>query len=467
MQTLGEVLKSQLPPGQKVAVSSVKANIGHTLEAAGIAGLIKTVLCMQHRTIPPAINIRSLSSKVDWSTAPYYIPRAATPWEAPASGQPRRAACNAFGIGGLNMHVVLDEYTESAKQLVRAPQAGKSAPAEGVAIIGIGCIFPGSIGLPKFWETLVEGRDPKTAPLDARWSQQDNAEKRAKLAGGLGGFMTDFTYDWRKHKVPPKQVAEADPLQFMLLEAAEQALTDAGFDRSSAQQRERCGVIVGTEFGGDFCDQLEMGLRIPEMQQALTGLLKKRGIDAAKIQAVNASFSDVVLKHWPALVDETGSFTSSTLASRVTKTLDLSGGAVAVDSGSTSSLSALALCCDMLLAGDNDMMICAGGQRRMGHNGFDSLRTSGRLTESNSPRNILDAGYDGIVPAEGVGVVVLKRLSDARRDGDKIHAVICGVGMAHHASHSEALQLAAERRWPPLEPAPRKSTCWKSIRTSG
>ena len=62
----------------------------------------------------------------------------------------------------------------------------------------------------------------------------------------MGGFITDFVYDWRKHKVPPKQVAEADPLQFMLLEAAEQALADAGYDRK-ADGSGTCGVIVGTE----------------------------------------------------------------------------------------------------------------------------------------------------------------------------------------------------------------------------
>ena len=114
LETLGEVLKPKFPPGKRIPVTSAKANLGHTLEAAGVAGVIKTVLCMQHHTIPPAINIRSLNSKVDWTTAPYYIPQQAERWESPADGQPRRAAVNAFGIGGLNMHVVLDEFTASA-----------------------------------------------------------------------------------------------------------------------------------------------------------------------------------------------------------------------------------------------------------------------------------------------------------------------------------------------------------------
>ena len=77
-------------------------------------------------------------------------------------------------------------------------------------------------------------------------------------------------------------VAEADPLQFMLLDASERALDDAGYDRASID-RELCGVVVGTEFGGDFSDQLEMGLRLPEMKHLLAQSLQRRGYSAEQI----------------------------------------------------------------------------------------------------------------------------------------------------------------------------------------
>ena len=449
LETLGEVLKPELEPGRRIPVTSVKANIGHALEAAGIAGVIKTVLCMQHQTIPPAININQLNPKIDWESAPFYVPTQAAPWTAPANGGPRRAAVNAFGIGGLNMHVVLDEFTESARKLV-APQkpqsAGRSAASVddvSVAIVGMGCILPGGIGLAKFWETLLAGQDPKSTAAAERWTRDALADCNPRLDGMVGGFVSGFAYDWRKHKVPPKQVAEADPLQFMLLEAAEQALNDAGYDRKPLQ-RERCGVVVGTEVGGEFCDELEMGLRLPEMQKVVVDLLRTRGVTAEKAEKIKAEFATVLLRKWPSLVDETGSFTSSTLASRVTKTLDLAGGAVAVDGGSISALSALAICYDMLLSGDNDIMICAAGQRRMGASNFESLDRAGLLSDD-VPHNLLDAKYGGVVPGEGVGVVVLKRLADARRDGDRIHAILRGMGMAHHHSPGEALRLAASR----------------------
>lgn len=307
----------------------------------------------------------------------------------------------------------------------------------------MGCVFPGAIGLPKFWEALVSALDPKSSPPAERWTRKALAEQRDRPHKVKGGFVTGFQYDWRRHKVPPKQVAEADPLQFMLLDAAEQALLDAGYDRKPFD-RQMCGVVVGTEFGGDFCDHLEIGLRLPEMQHVLAQLLRDRRVPEESIRAVNGKFGELVLGKWPSLVDETGSFTSSTLASRITKTLDLAGGAVSIDSGSTSALSGLAVCLDMLLSGDNELMICAAGQRRMGPNIFAALETAGLLAGSGGARNLLDAGYDGIVPGEGVGVIVLK-LADARRDGDRIHAIIRGLGIAHHPSHAEALRLAAER----------------------
>ncbi|TWT34283.1 type I polyketide synthase [Blastopirellula retiformator] len=446
METLREVLEPKFPVGKKIPITSAKANIGHALEAAGIAGMIKTILCMQHQQFPRAINIKQLNTKVPWDESPFFVPMQPAAWPAQTDGGPRTAAVNAFGIGGLNMHVVIDEYVgQTAEQITGGPRpVAESADDRAVAIIGMGCIAPGASEINQFWDVLQKGTDPKGEPSEERWSSLARQKAEAKGIKVLGGFINDYAYDWRKHKVPPKQVNEADPLQFMFLDASEQALADAGYDRTSIE-RELCGVVIGTEFGGDFGDQLEMGLRLPEMQHKLTGMLTKRGLSAEKIEAINKNFADVLLKKWPALVDETGSFTSSTLASRISKTLDLNGGAVAIDSGTTSGMSGIALCIDSLLSGDNDMMICVAGQRRMGQTMYQGLAESGHLHREGAPKNVLDAGYNGIVPSEGAAVVVLKRLADARRDGDRVRAVIRGLGAATHDSPAEAMRLAVQR----------------------
>jgi acyl transferase domain-containing protein/acyl carrier protein/NAD(P)-dependent dehydrogenase (short-subunit alcohol dehydrogenase family) len=454
LNTLAEVLAGKLPPGRKIPVTSVKANIGHSLEAAGVAGVIKAILAMHHGMVPPAINIRQLNTKIDWANSPVYVPQQPTPWPAPPEGKPRRAGVNAFGIGGLNMHVVIDQYTESARQLVgQRPQPtsasqSRTSGADAVAIIGRACIFPGAKNLAGFWELLASGRDPKTHVTPDRWNA-DLGCRPGKVEPyhsptTLGGFITDFQYDWRTHKVPPKQVAQADPLQFMLLEAADQALQDAGYDKRPFD-RTRVGVVVGTEFGGDFALQLQMGLRLPHMGRILKTLLTNRGLSAEQAGKIEQAFGDTLLDHWPALIDESGSFSTSSLASRITKSWDLMGGAAALDGGSTSALASLATSVDMLLAGDIDMMVCAAGQRRMALVAYESLAVANVLSPDDHPHAPFDTQANGYVPGEGVGVVLLKRLSDAVRDGDQIRGIIRGIAGARHESWGEAVRLAVER----------------------
>ncbi|MDX3502477.1 amino acid adenylation domain-containing protein [Streptomyces sp. ATCC51928] len=110
-------------PGARAYVGSVKTNIGHTESAAGIAGLIKTVLSIQHRTVPPHINLENLNPAIDPATLPYEIPTRPTAW--PAHEGPARAGVNSFGFGGTNAHVVLEEAPPPPPKTGAAPPAGR------------------------------------------------------------------------------------------------------------------------------------------------------------------------------------------------------------------------------------------------------------------------------------------------------------------------------------------------------
>src|SRR6185436_4790604 len=94
------------------AVGSVKANIGHLDAAAGIAGLIKTVLTLERREIPPSLHVRTPNPDIDFAESPFYVNTALAPWET--DGAPRRAGVSSFGLGGTNAHVVLEEAPEPA-----------------------------------------------------------------------------------------------------------------------------------------------------------------------------------------------------------------------------------------------------------------------------------------------------------------------------------------------------------------
>lgn len=450
VSALAEALEGHLKPGHKVPLGSVKANIGHTLEVAGIAGLLKTVLAIQHQTIPAVVGVDEPNPKIDWEQAPFCLPKQSEPWPAQPNGQPRRAAVNAFGIGGLNTHVVVDEYVPEFHAAAAKPTSVSSTPTprnqQPIAVIGASAILPNALNLDAYWQ-LLESRTRGTSEVPAdRWNKalaHSDQPGPWRTTSVTGGFIHDFEYDWRKHKVPPKQVAKADPLQFMLLEAVDQAISDAGMHERGFD-RMRTGVIVGTCFEGEFSTQLQAGIHLPEFRQTMSNVLRQRGVPQETVESIADQYADILLEALPALSDETGSFTPSTLASRITKTFDLMGGAASLDCGEASALGALDTCVQMLSSGRCDTMICASGQRGLGLFHFERFSLEGTLSRDGE-RLPYEQGCDGEIMAEGVGVVILKRLDDAIRDGDPIRAVLRSVGNAKAESLQDSVTQAVQR----------------------
>ena len=441
---LAKALGDELPKNARVALGSVKTQIGHTLETAGLSSLIKTILCLQNKTIPAAIGITRLTPKIDWDAIPFHVPQQPSPWRTPADGSPRRGAVNAFGIGGLNVHVVVDEYLPSVAS--SSSTVATATPTDNaVAIVGVGAVLPGARSFEAFLDLVREGRDPKRTLPPGRWD--GDVFHRGRGTWGcstlLGGYIDDFEYDWRRNKIPPKQIQNASPLQFMILEAVDQALTSGGYFEKPFD-RTRVGVVVGNTFGGEFSNKLLMGLRLPDFRRRLTNILASMGATTDRTEQVADLYEEILLAKMPALLDETGSFTSSSLASRITKSFDLMGGAVAVDAGAASSGAALACCVDQLLAGDNEMMICIGGQEDLSPTKYVGLDLSRQLSHTD-PLAPFDANASGCVPGEGCGVLLLKKLTTARADRDKILGIIRGVGVASGNDLRDASRTAAAR----------------------
>jgi len=416
VESLAAVLGPALAGGPPVPLASVKANIGHTCETAGLAGLIKTVLAMEHGVIPPAANFRTPNPHIAWDKLPFYVPTEAAPWPEYADGHPRRAGVEAFGIGGLNCHLVVDQSAPGEPGGAPSPEGDEAL----VAVVGAGAVFPGAPTAAAFWELLASGRDPKSDVPKARWDADlycaPGATGPWRSPTRRGGFVTGFQHDWHKFRIPPKQVENADPLQFMLLDAADQALSDAGYSGKRFDRR-RTGVVVGTMFSGDFVRQLTAALHLPEFERELERLLGEHRVAGEAARKIVDGARRAVLQAKPMLRDETGSYSASTLASRVARTLDLMGGAFAVDAEEASSFAALECAADLLVSGACDLVLCAGAQRSMDISVYEELSLRGLLSEDG----------DGFLPAEGAGVVLLKRLADARRDGDRIRAVIRGI----------------------------------------
>jgi acyl transferase domain-containing protein len=459
IESLSEAFSGVLPAGKKIPIASVKANIGHALEAAGLAGVLKAVLCLQKGTIPGAINIDRLNPKIDWERAPFFVPQETIPWPDAAPGKPRRAGVNAFGIGGLNVHVVLDASCEVKAAPATRSRLAPSHSNEGIAVVGLGCVFPdcGANNVAAFRELLRSAREAiqlrtnGTSPSGGRFGLVD---VRAGEREAIPGSRKDrFDYDWRRHRIPPKEIELADPLQFMALDAADQAIQDAGYHARSTPP-ERTGVVVGTEFTGDFDFRLQLALRLPHTQKLLREQLRSARISDARSADIVHAFAERWHARWPVLLDGTGSFSASSLAVRIVKSWNLMGGAAALDSGATSGMAALSASIDLLDAGDCDLMICGAAHRASNPAALAALERAGALSRT-SPSRPFEYGGNGYVPGEGAVVLALKRLSDARRDNDRVHAVLHGISACYDQSRqaiANSLQTAITRAgWRPQD----------------
>ena len=443
IESLEEVYADALG-GRRLPIGSVKGNIGHCREAAGAAGLIKAILALQHQTLPPTGNFREANPEIPWDDVCTEVSREARPW---ASDGPRRAGCNAFGIGGLNYHVIVEE--PPPKTRVYASAAIDRTPCP-IAIVGMGTRLPGANSIDEFWANLTSGRDVFVDVPDNRWSKdvyyQDSDRTPYRTYAKRGGFIENFDPNWRLYKVPPKLVERNDPLQFLLLESAIDAIEDARIDLSKVD-RTRVSVLMGTVFGSDYALELSLSIRALELAEVIAQQAG-RADDTDYIDQVAAALRAAL----PSInEDSSGSFSSSTLASRIAKTLDLMGPTFTMDAACASSLASLDTACDLLADGAVDLVLYGGGDRAMRVQRYEAYCQFHAISRGDAPRPF-DASADGFLPGEGAAVCALKRLDDALADGDRIRAVIRGIGSSSdgerkslHKPSPRGLALAMRR----------------------
>ncbi|EKJ99834.1 Male sterility domain-containing protein [Rhodopirellula baltica SH28] len=426
LESLTSLLRSNEGSRGVLPIGSVKSNLGHLLEAAGLVGVVKCLLAMRRGEIPPSINFAVPTERHDWIDPAVRIVDRVEPWQQRTSSDGRVAAVNAFGIGGLNAHAVIEEK----------PSSGRSASEtklteEPIAIVGRGVVLPGAGTLQEFRELLQSGRSAISDPPEGRWVVDakngswmglDSNRSSYTTLHCRGGYVRDFKFDAQSYRIPPKMVANANPAQLMLIEAVRQAMDEFDGGKWSVD-RERVGVVVGTIFGGQFSNELQIGLRLPEIAQHLGHALASIGLDDSKTESAAEELRKLALAKYGALLDETGGFTASTLASRIARTFDLMGGAFAVDADEASGGLALITAMEQLHSGAIDLALCGVTQRGMDLVAFEQLAHKNQLLPSGQPED-LPADGSQIIPGEGVAVLTLQRLSDAKAQGRTILGVM-------------------------------------------
>ena len=287
----------------------------------------------------------------------------------------------------------LDALTKMRARL----EAAERAKAEPIAIVGIGCRFPGAVDDPEsFWALVMERRDAVTEVPADRWDAATLYDPDPLAAGKTstrwGAFLEGIDrFDAAFFGISPREAARMDPQQRLLLEVAWNALEDAGLSPTGLAGQS-AGVFVGVHsHSADY-----WGLQASD----------RGGLDP---------YAGTGTSH-------------SVLAGRLSYLLDLHGPSLAVDTACSSSLVAVHLACQALRAGECGLALAAGVNVMLTPE-FTVAASRMQMLAADGRCKAFDARADGFVRGEGCGVVVLKRLTDAVAAGDPIRAVIRGSGV--------------------------------------
>lgn len=263
-----------------------------------------------------------------------------------------------------------------------------------LAIIGMACRFPGEITTPAgFWQFMMAGKEAVGELPEGRWDAYlANRETRKALQGTtkVGNFLSDIAgFDAEFFGISPREAVEMDPQQRLILEVTWEALEHAGLPPASLAGTDT-GVFVGV--GTD-----DYGRRLLE---DLPGIEAWTGIGASLCAVAN----------------------------RISYTLDLRGPSIAIDTACSSSLAAIHLASESLRLRETPVAI-VGGVMLMAGPGLTMVLDAANAISPDGRSKAFGADADGYGRGEGCGIVVLKRLEDARRDGDRVLAVVRGSGV--------------------------------------
>ena len=278
----------------------------------------------------------------------------------------------------------------------------RSIAAEPIAIIGLSGRYPGAIDVEAYWKNLRDGKDCITEVPRERWDWRefysDDRTRGGRHFSKWGGFIEGVDeFDPQFFNIAPKEARYIDPQERLFLQHAWMAIEDAGLTRAALQIAE----------GNDLPGQVGVYAGVMWSEYQLFGT-------EADAEELRMGFAG----------------NPASIANRVSYVLNLHGPSMTVDTMCSSSLTAIHVACQDLRLGRTSLAL-AGGVNVSVHPHKYLLLSTGQFISGDGHCQSFGEGGDGYIPGEGVGVVVLKRLSDAERDGDRIYGVIRGSALTH------------------------------------
>ena len=293
-----------------------------------------------------------------------------------------------------------------------------------IGIIGMACIFPGAGDLATFWNNILGGVDAIGEPVEA-WGAQRYLDS-GRIKTQYGGFLRElYRFDPREFGIMPNSIDGSEPDQFLALRVARDALADAGYLRPDADHTDT-GIVLGHSTylhrgQGTLIQQYIVLDQTMELLKVAMPHLDEEAL--AKVRAV-------LQKRLPQNnADTVPGLVPNVMTGRIANRLNLKGPNYLLDAACSSSLLAVGVAIDELRSGRSRMMLAGGVNATLPAEVTTIFTQLGALSTRRKVRPF-EVGSDGTLLGEGLGVVVLKRLDDALADGDRIYAVLRGVGQS-------------------------------------
>ena len=427
-------------------LGSVKSNMGHLLTAAGMTGLLKVLLAMQHEVIPPNINLTNpIKADNNWKGQDGMIVKH-TPWK----NELKQAGINSFGFGGTNAHMVVQNYIEKDSR-VTTEDAVILKP---MAVVGMDAHFGNCKNLKSFYHTIYNGEQHFEALPEKRWKGIEDHSALLKKYGFTdgkapkGAYIDEFEIDLLRYKIQPKEAERLHPQQALLLKVTDNAIKDAGLTESSnvavlvAMETElaihQCLARWDVEWQvKDAC--ANMGKELDEASTDELIKLIKKGIYDREGKTAPSEFT---------------SFIGNLMASRISALWDFSGASFTVSCGENSVFKALEIAQNMLSMGEVDAVVVGAVDFSGGLENVLLRQKENPVNNSDNPSLSFDQSNNGWLIGEGAGAVVLKSEQKLKAEKLGLHAqsrqektymVIDTIGpvKSSNASSIEYLELSA------------------------
>lgn len=293
-----------------------------------------------------------------------------------------------------------------------------------IAIVGVSALFPGSSDAHGFWRDILAGRDLITEVPAQRWLVEDHYDPDPHAANKTyckrGGFLSDVAFDPVEFGIPPSVLSATDTCQLLALRLAKQVLDDALDGQFREIDRERASVILGVTSGQELLLEATGRLQTPIWIKAL----RESGIPEDKVREIcdrtASSYVPWQENTFPGLL-------GNVVAGRIANRFDLGGTNCVTDAACASSLAAISMAAAELQLGRSDLVIAGGADTFNDISMFVCFSRTPVLSPTGDCRPFSDRA-DGTVLGEGLAMFALRRLADAELDGNRVYAVIRGIG---------------------------------------